>query len=166
MFGEKNEKDNINNYSFWFSNKFLSSCRKSPRQCKLYRHTEYYQSRWNRSKLQRGYTGFTFRAKSPLDKEIYYFISWGDRNFSGWSGPYSSEHQIYLEHRWWDEMTYTIRFRAKDVDGRWGPWGEHVISVTNSRATYSNTLLLRLLEQFQNALPILRYIFNNFLQDI
>ena len=102
----------------------------------------------SKCKLKEHYN-FTFKANSPLNKDIYYWIDWGDRDFDGWYGPYNSNHEISLKHRWWDERIHTIRCRVKDIDDRWGAWEEFEVEVTKSRgrATF-NSLLLPFLERF------------------
>jgi len=93
---------------------------------------------------------FTFKAKSPLNKEIFYWLDWGDHCLHGWDGPHNSTQEISHQHRWWGKGPYTIRCRAKDIDGRWGPWETFVVTIITPRSKVinSNSLFLRFLEQF------------------
>jgi outer membrane protein assembly factor BamB len=97
-------------------------------------------------KLKKWYN-FTFKSESPLNKEISYWIDWGDNTLQGWFGPYNSGHEISKKHRWWDVKDFTIRCRAQDVDGRWGQWGTYDVTIPRDKTLQSN-ILLRLLERF------------------
>ena len=100
---------------------------------------------------------YTFTSTSPLDKDVYYWIEWGDGNIEGWIGPYDSGEVITRSHTWSDQGTYTIKARAKDSDNLWGPWGELEVTMPRNKAT-SSSLFLRLLERFPNAFPIIRQL--------
>ena len=67
---------------------------------------------------------------------------------TGWIGPYGSGEVVTLSHGWRDSGGFTIRAKTKDTDNLWGPWNEFEVTITKNRAVYSNTLLLKLLEQF------------------
>ena len=100
---------------------------------------------------------YTFKATSPLERDVYYYVDWGDNTVQDWIGPYISGEEATLSHKWSSEGTYTIKARAKDTDNLWGPWGELEVSMPRNKAT-SNVLFFRFLEQFPNAFPILRHL--------
>ena len=89
---------------------------------------------------------YTFKSTSPLDKDVYYWIEWGDSNIEEWIGPFGSGEIVTRGHTWSDQGTYMIRARAKDTDNLWGPWGE--LEVTMPRNKAANSPFLRLIEQF------------------
>jgi len=68
-----------------------------------------------------------------------------------------SGEKITFAHTWNDESIYTIRARARDELGSYGPWSEHRINIQQSRAINFN-ILNWLFERFQHAFPILRYL--------
>ncbi|KYK29894.1 hypothetical protein AYK20_09540 [Thermoplasmatales archaeon SG8-52-1] len=90
---------------------------------------------------------YKFRATSPDDKEIYYYISWGDGTYRDWIGPYSSGDIIILTHTWIKRDTFSILARAKDSDGVIGPWGVLAITMPKGK-TISSSPLIKLLEKF------------------
>jgi hypothetical protein len=49
--------------------------------------------------------------------QIYYLWDWGDGNFSEWFGPFASETTATAQHSWNTKGTYSIRVKAKDVQG-------------------------------------------------
>jgi len=71
---------------------------------------------------------YTFESTSPLGRNVYYYIEWGDNSIENWIGPYKSGETITASHTYAGEGTYTISARAKDTANLWGPWG--TLSVT------------------------------------
>ncbi|UCF12910.1 MAG: PKD domain-containing protein [Thermoplasmatales archaeon] len=67
---------------------------------------------------------YTFNATDPDGEDVYYYIDWGDDNYSGWFGPYFSGENVSVNHTW-DEMgTYDINAKAKDIYDDEGNWSE------------------------------------------
>lgn len=68
---------------------------------------------------------YTIRSQSPLGKDLYYFIDWGDSDFQyhheKWMGPYHSNQTIRLTHIWDVATCYDVRVIARDSDGLEGP---------------------------------------------
>ena len=90
---------------------------------------------------------YTFKSTSPLGRDVYYYIEWGDGSKKDWFGPYGSGEEVKASHTWPNQGTYTIRARAKDTDNLWGPWGELVVTMPRNRATTSS-LYLWFLERY------------------
>ena len=101
---------------------------------------------------------YTFISDSPLGNDVYYYVDWGDEMNSGWVGPYGSGEVATVSHGWQNSGDFTIRAKVKDTDNLWGPWGEFSVNMKVRNRAYSNTLLLRLLEQFPNASLLLRQL--------
>ena len=78
---------------------------------------------------------YNFKAISPVGKDSYYWIEWGDNKREKWIGPYSSGDQITVTHKWSWEGTFTIKARSKDTDNLWSPWSEFEMEVTASAPT-------------------------------
>jgi outer membrane protein assembly factor BamB len=102
---------------------------------------------------------YTFESTSPLGKDVYYYIEWGDGSKKDWFGPFSSGEDITVNHTWSEQGTYTIRARAKDTENLWGPWGELQVTMPRYKVM-SSSLLLRLLERFPLLEVILSKIIN------
>ncbi len=101
---------------------------------------------------------YIFKSNSPLDRDIYYYIDWGDGSFENWIGPYGSGEEVKVEHRWVWGGAYTIKARAKDTENLWGPWGEFEVEVTKSRNKATNNVLFyRFLEKFPLMVRFLNY---------
>jgi outer membrane protein assembly factor BamB len=95
---------------------------------------------------------YNIKAISPVGKDVYFFIDWGDQVFSDWQGPYSSGEEVVFSHSWRESGAYSIIVRVKDTDNHWGPWGELTVSMPRDKST--NNVLLRILERF----PMLREV--------
>jgi predicted acyl esterase len=100
---------------------------------------------------------FTFKSIDPESEDIYYKVDWADGTNTGWLGPYSSGEEITLEHSWSTTKVYSIKAKAKDVNNDESEWSYHNINIPKNKMI-GNLILLRLLERFPNAFPILRYI--------
>jgi hypothetical protein len=101
---------------------------------------------------------FKFTATDPDDHDLYYFISWGDNDFENWVGPYSSGEEVTFGHAWGEAGDYTIIAHVKDEFGEESAQSIHRLTAGRTR-TISNPVLLKLLERFPNALPLIRQIF-------
>ncbi len=100
------------------------------------------------------YLNFSFRSTSPVGKDLYYLIDWGDNRETGWIGPYSSGETIYKSWIWYGESIYTIRAWARDSDNNYSIPGEFSLTIKPRDRAFESSLLLRFLEKF----PILQKI--------
>ena len=95
---------------------------------------------------------YTFTTTSPLSRDVYYYVEWGDGKKTDWTGPYNSGEPVTLNHTWDQRGDYTIKARAKDTENLWGDWGELDI-----RMPISHNLdvfpLLRILSEILNRYP-------------
>ena len=98
---------------------------------------------------------YTFKSTSPLGRDVYYYIEWGDGSKQDWFGPYGSGEGAKASRTWSNQGTYTIRARAKDTDNLWGDWGELTVKMPRNKAT-TYSILLRFLERF----PLLERLLN------
>ena len=99
---------------------------------------------------------YVFSATDPNDKNVKFFISWGDGS-TEWTDFYSSGESVSISHKWTDEGVYTILALTMNVDNSISSWTTIDVSIPRTRATY-NPLLLQLFERFPNAFPILRQL--------
>jgi len=101
---------------------------------------------------------FNTSAIDPDGDFVYYVWSWGDGTISYYYGPYASGANASANHTWTKKGTYDIRVLARDPS-RDGSWSDPMpITMPCSYDTPFTNLLMRLLEQFPNAFPILRYL--------
>jgi outer membrane protein assembly factor BamB len=97
---------------------------------------------------------YTFNSTSPLGRDVYYYIDWGDNTVKDWFGPFNSGEEVKVSHTWFKRGTYIIKARARDSDDLLGAWGELKVTTPKNKAVNFNTLLLKLVERF----PILREV--------
>jgi outer membrane protein assembly factor BamB len=101
---------------------------------------------------------YTFTSISPVGRDVFYYVDWGDGYWTDWIGPYGSGETAFASHTWKKDGNYTISARSKDTDNLWGPWGEFKVSISpKNRVSYSS-LFLRFLERF----PIFEKLFSLF----
>ncbi|MDH7507233.1 MAG: PQQ-binding-like beta-propeller repeat protein [Candidatus Thermoplasmatota archaeon] len=94
---------------------------------------------------------YTFKSTSPLCRDIYYYVDWGDDTITDWTGPYTSGQTLAVNHTWNIMGTYTIKARCKDTENLWGPWGTLAVTMPRNKVL-DNSLFFKFLERF----PILR----------
>ena len=96
-------------------------------------------------------------AYQSCSDDIFYFVDWGDGQVEDWAGPFESDEVAVISHTWSSVGDFTIRTRAKDLAGETSEWVTFTVSMPRGKILPS-TLLLRFLERFPNAFPMLRYI--------
>jgi hypothetical protein len=102
------------------------------------------------------YSYSTF-SNDPEDDKIYYMFDWGDGSNSGWVGPFDSGDTVKVNNTWNVKGTYEIKVKAKDIYDYESEWSDP-LPVKIPRTISINSLLLRLLERFPHAFPILRHL--------
>jgi len=101
---------------------------------------------------------FTISSSDIDGDDLYYYVEWGDGNFSEWIGPYASDDEVNVSHTWTTENNFTIRVKAKDTHDFESDWATLEVSMPKNKAIDINSLFLRFLENHPNLFPILRYI--------
>ena len=100
---------------------------------------------------------FSFNSTDPEGEDVYLYVDWGDGTNSDWIGPYSSGEEVSLEHTWSTTKIYTIKAKARDVNGDECEFSNHNINIPRSRKICS-PIIFRLLERFPNIFPIIRHL--------
>jgi len=102
---------------------------------------------------------YTTSTTDPDGDQVYYLFDWGDGEFSGWVGPFNSGATGQASHIWDQQGTYEIKVKAKDTHGVQSVWSNtRDVIMPKGKTLYSTPLILRLLEKFPNAFPILRHL--------
>ncbi len=65
---------------------------------------------------------FTFVTTDPLGSDVYYWVDWGDGNFTEWFGPCPSGHDTTISHTWTITGTFQITAKAKNTLGSESGW--------------------------------------------
>lgn len=101
---------------------------------------------------------YSFNATDPDNDNVYYYFDWGDNTNTEWIGPYSSGAAITQSHTWSEQGTYTIKAKAKDINGAESGWGTLSVTMPNSYNLPFKQFWMRLFERFPHAFPILRHL--------
>jgi hypothetical protein len=100
---------------------------------------------------------FTFTTTDQEGNDVYYLINWGDGHFEYWDGPFNSGEEVEFGHAWGENGDFTIMVKAKDQYEAESQQSSFKIKIGKSRMI-TNPFLLRFLERYPNAFPILRQI--------
>jgi hypothetical protein len=112
----------------------------------------------NYVKINETYEYFT-STFDPNGDQIFYKWNWGDGSESGWVGPYDSGDVAYANHTWFEDGTYYIKVKAKDIEDHVSQWSDELgITLTKSKSKTTRSTLLRFLENYPHLFPILRYL--------
>jgi len=96
---------------------------------------------------------YTFISSDYEGSEVWYYIEWDDGEIEDWIGPYPSGQEVAVSHTWDDRDDYTIRCKAKDVQGKESNWGTLEVTMpVNQPVQYP------LLELFRERFPLLYQI--------
>ncbi|MCD6108537.1 MAG: hypothetical protein J7J89_03585, partial [Thermoplasmata archaeon] len=52
---------------------------------------------------------------------------WGDGTNSGWLGPYNSGETVEASHSWSEKGEYSIKVKAKDINGLESEWSDPLV---------------------------------------
>lgn len=83
---------------------------------------------------------YSSSTTDPDGDQIYYLFDWGDGNYSDWLGPYNSGEIVEASYTWTKEGNYSIRVKAKDIDGLESEWSDPLIVSMPKTYTCSNIL--------------------------
>jgi hypothetical protein len=97
---------------------------------------------------------YTINATDPDDDRIYYYVDWGDGNFTDWLGPYDSGEGILLHHTWIEKGTYIIKAKTKDTYNLESDWSEFIVTIPRSKSI--NTPFLNFIEKHPNLILLLQ----------
>ncbi|MBN2599799.1 MAG: hypothetical protein JXA75_04590 [Candidatus Thermoplasmatota archaeon] len=69
---------------------------------------------------------YTYSTKTtdPDGDQILYCFDWGNGNFSDWIGPFASGAIANANYTWMQGGNYTIRCKAKDINGAQSNWSD------------------------------------------
>jgi outer membrane protein assembly factor BamB len=101
---------------------------------------------------------YTVSSNDPNGDDVYYYVSWGDGTLGEWIGPFSSDEEVTISHKWSEKGVYDIRIVAKDTNGLLSGMGTLEITMPYSFNIPFLPFWERLFEQFPNAFPILRQL--------
>ncbi len=104
---------------------------------------------------------YTASTTDPNGDEIYYLFSWGDGEYSGWVGPYTSGETGSAKHKWSEQGTYEITVKAKDEHGVQSEWSDPlIVSMPKSKALF-NPIILEFLKSLIERFPLLEQLLSS-----
>ncbi len=103
---------------------------------------------------------YSTETTDPEGDGILYQWDWGDGNFSEWLGPYASGNSVSTQKSWTVKGDYSIRVKAKDIQGHESNWSDP-LDVT---MPYNLPYFAKLLDLLGTLFPRLFHLFENFAQ--
>jgi hypothetical protein len=101
---------------------------------------------------------YSSTTTDPEGDGISYQWDWGDGNFSEWLGPYASGSTIATQKSWAEKGTYSVRVKAKDIQGHESNWSDP-LDIT---MPYNLPFIPRLISLLETLFPHLFQFFENF----
>jgi hypothetical protein len=102
---------------------------------------------------------YTTSTTDPDNDKLYYLFDWGDGEYSGWLGPFSSGATVEGKHTWTERGTYEIRVKAKDDHGVQSEWSDPLTGSMPIDVPINHPLL-----QFLERFPFLFMLFEKILE--
>jgi hypothetical protein len=100
---------------------------------------------------------WSFVSTDPDGDNITYYVDWGDEcGGAEWHGPYPSGKIVFLAHMYTTKNMLIINAMAVDEHGAESNMTYFEVAIPRSISI--NSMLLKLLERFSHAFPMLRYI--------
>ena len=104
---------------------------------------------------------YSTTTTDPDGDGILYQWDWGNGNFSEWVGPYASGNTISTQNTWSEKGTYSVRVKAKDIQGHESNWSDP-LDIT---MPYNLPFLARLINLLETFFPHLFYFLENIAQN-
>lgn len=96
---------------------------------------------------------FQFNSTDTENEDYELYIDWGDGTNTGWFGPFPSGYEVTLNHTYAVKQIFSIKAKARDMNGDESEWGTHNINIPFN-SSIKHSFLLRLLERF----PLLGWV--------
>jgi outer membrane protein assembly factor BamB len=74
-------------------------------------------------KIGKEYT-YVVSAVDPDGSDLSYYIDWGDRSFTGWTGTIPSGESLNVSHTWNEKGIYIVQAKAKNTEGIESEWSD------------------------------------------
>jgi predicted acyl esterase len=107
---------------------------------------------------------FRFNTTDVENENYELFVDWGDGTNTSWIGPFASGQEVQLNHTWSTKKIFSIKAKARDVNGAESEWSTQNINIPYS-FPIKNPLLLRILQRFPLLWQIIQKIWG-FLEPI
>jgi hypothetical protein len=102
---------------------------------------------------------YTTQTTDVDGDQVYYKWDWGDGNFSDWIGPFDSGVDATAEKSWAVKGDYSVRVKAKDVNGAESDWSDPLTVIM----PYKISFIVRLMDLLEKFFPHLFSFFETIL---
>jgi len=89
--------------------------------------------------------------------DVEYYVNWGDGDNTGWIGPFQSSMYVNVNHTWESKDTYTIKAKARDVNGYESEWSTLKVIIPK---VYINSPIVELLMKIVKCFSLFEKILN------
>jgi hypothetical protein len=86
---------------------------------------------------------YTFTSIDPEDRDVSFYIEWGDGTTTDWTPLVDSGRQFHKSHSWSTPGTYTIKAKAKDQDGVESDWSTKTVTMSRSKVAQNFRYVLQ-----------------------
>ena len=107
---------------------------------------------------------YTINSSNPNSDELYYLIEWGDGEYSGVT-PEDIVNKKPITHMWNSPENYEIKVKAIDAYAQQSEWSDPLrVSISKNKATNTDPLFQRFLQQHSDLFPILHRLLQHVLK--
>ena len=78
---------------------------------------------------------YTFSSWDPDGDEVFLNVDWGDGTGTGYIGPYTSNEEIELQHKWYHSDKYMISAIAQDTCNGYSEWSSLQVIMSDKAPT-------------------------------
>jgi hypothetical protein len=101
---------------------------------------------------------YTFSTTDPDGDDVSYCIDWNDGAGEVCIGPYPSGKEVTDTHTWSADGTYTIRVKARDMNGAESDYATLTVTMPYSFTKPMSQFLEWLFQRFPNTFLLLRQL--------
>jgi hypothetical protein len=94
------------------------------------------------------YYKYSSSTIDPDNDQIYILFDWDDGTSSGWLGPFKSGKKVSSYHKWKEKGSYTIRAKAKDINGTQSEWSEPIEINVPRNINFKSSFILIIIKFF------------------
>ncbi|KYK27870.1 hypothetical protein AYK20_01940 [Thermoplasmatales archaeon SG8-52-1] len=99
---------------------------------------------------------YTFTAVDIDDDRIYYYVDWGDGQFTDWAGPFDSGEGVTIDHLWIEKGEYSIRAKSKDTHNQESNWETFKVNIPREKVIVRTIYLENILKLFNRFINLNR----------
>lgn len=91
---------------------------------------------------------YSTMTTDPENDQVSYQWDWGDGNISAWLGPFDSGATATAQYSWSTKGSYSIRVKAKDIQGNESAWSDPLVVSMPCDKVLSGSFLWQFLERW------------------